>query len=160
MKEFVGSLTTPRGRFALVAARFNAFIVDHLVAGAADGLRRHGVSDHDIDLIRVPGSLEIPLVAHRLAETGEYAAIIALGAVIRGETFHFDIVAGESAKGLASASLLTGVPMIDAILTTDTIEQAVNRAGAKAGNKGFEAAVTAVEMVNLLENLPQSNKDE
>ncbi len=153
---YEGTFAPPPGRFALVAARFNHFVVEHLVGGATDGLKRHGVADDAIDLVWVPGSYEIPLVAKRLAGSGRYAALICLGAVIRGDTDHYDHVAGEAAKGIAQASLATGVPVIFGILTCDTLEQAINRAGAKAGNKGFEAALTAVEMVNLLRKLPET----
>jgi 6,7-dimethyl-8-ribityllumazine synthase len=149
-----GTFATPPGRFALVAARFNGAIVEELVGGALDGLRRHGVADDAIDLVRVPGSFEIPLVAQRLAAHGNYAAVICLGAVIRGDTGHYDHVAGEAAGGVARAALTTGVPVVFGILTCDTLEQAINRAGAKAGNKGFDAALTAIEMVNLLRQLP------
>lgn len=145
-----GDFTTPPGRFALIAARFNGTIVDDLVAGAVDGLRRHGVADADIDLIRVPGSFEVPLIAQRLAKSQRYAAVVCLGAVIRGETGHYDHVAGQTAAGVARAALESGVPVIFGILTTDTLEQAINRAGAKSGNKGFEAALAAIEMVNLM----------
>lgn len=155
MAVFQGDFQPPKARFALIAARFNAFVVEHLIAGARDGLVRHGVAPEEIDLVYVPGSLEIPLIARRLAERGGYAAIVALGAVIRGETDHYDIVAHESARGIAQAAQQTGVPIINAILTTDTLEQAINRAGAKQGNKGFEAATVAIEMVNLLERLPK-----
>jgi 6,7-dimethyl-8-ribityllumazine synthase len=151
---YEGDFSSPPGRFALVAARFNAFVVDQLHAGAVDALRRHGVADDRIDTVRVPGSYEIPLVAQRLGKSGKYAAVICLGCVIRGDTAHFDYVAGAAANGIASASLNCGVPVIFGVLTTDTLEQAVHRAGAKAGNKGFEAAVTAIEMVNLLHKLP------
>jgi 6,7-dimethyl-8-ribityllumazine synthase len=151
---YEGTFAPPPGRFALVAARFNQFVVEHLVGGAVDALKRHGVADDAIDLVWVPGSYEVPLVARRLAGGGNYAALICLGAVIRGDTDHYDYVAGEAAKGVAQASLATGVPVIFGILTCDTLEQAINRAGAKAGNKGFEAALTAIEMVNLLRNLP------
>jgi 6,7-dimethyl-8-ribityllumazine synthase len=153
---YEGTFAPPPGRFALVAARFNHFVVEHLVGGATDGLKRHGVADDAIDLVWVPGSYEIPLVTKRLAGSGRYAALICLGAVIRGDTDHYDHVAGEAAKGIAQASLATGVPVIFGILTCDTLEQAINRAGAKAGNKGFEAALTAVEMVNLLRKLPET----
>jgi 6,7-dimethyl-8-ribityllumazine synthase len=149
-----GSLTPPPGRFALVAARFNQFIVDSLIAGARDGLRRHGVADDAIDLAWVPGSFEIPLVAQRLAGSKQYAAIICLGAIIRGDTDHYDHVAGAATSGIAQAGLATGVPVIFGVLTCDTVEQALNRAGIKAGNKGFEAACSAIEMVNLLRQLP------
>ena len=151
---YEGTFATPPGRFALVAARFNGAIVEQLVAGALDGLKRHGVADDAIDLVRVPGSFEIPPVAKRLAESGKYAAVICLGAVIRGDTDHYDHVAGAAASGVAQAALATGVPVIFGVLTCDTLEQAVNRAGGKAGNKGFDAAVSAVEMVNLLRQLP------
>jgi 6,7-dimethyl-8-ribityllumazine synthase len=153
MNVIEGSLTTPKGRFALVAARFNHLIVDSLVAGARDGLVRHGVADGDIDLIQVPGSFEIPLVAQKLAASKKYAAVICLGAVIRGDTTHFDHVAGSATSGIAQAALATGVPVIFGILTCETVEQALNRAGIKSGNKGFEAAVSAIEMANLLAKL-------
>jgi 6,7-dimethyl-8-ribityllumazine synthase len=153
---YEGTFATPPGRFALVAARFNSTIVEDLVAGALDGLVRHGVSDDAIDLVRVPGSFEVPLVARKLAASGQYAAVICLGAVIRGETGHYDHVAGEAAAGVARAALETGVPVIFGILTCETLEQAINRAGGKAGNKGFDAALAAIEMVNLLRKLPSS----
>ena len=149
-----GTFAPPPGRFALVAARFNHFVVEHLVGGAVDGLKRHGVAEEAIDLVWVPGSYEIPLVAKRLAAGGRYAALICLGAVIRGDTDHYDHVAGGAAHGIAQAALSTGVPVIFGILTCDTLEQAINRAGAKSGNKGFDAALTAIEMVNLLRQLP------
>lgn len=148
-----GDYATPSGQFALVAARFNGAIVADLIAGALDGLKRHGVPDTAIDLIYVPGSFEIPLVAQKLAGSGKYAAIICLGCVIRGETSHYDHVAGEAASGVARAALATGVPVIFGILTTETLEQAINRAGVKSGNKGFEAAMAAIEMVNLFRQL-------
>jgi len=152
---YEGTFAPPPGRFALIAARFNAFVVEPLLAGALDALHRHGVLDESIDVIHVPGSYEIPLIAQRLGLSGRYAAIITLGAVIRGDTDHYDYVAGAAANGIAQASLKTNVPVIFGILTCDTLEQAINRAGAKAGNKGFEAAVTAIEMVNLLTQLPE-----
>src|SRR5262245_1833817 len=133
---YEGSFAPPPGRFALVAARFNHVIVDQLVSGALDGLKRHGVADAAIDLVRVPGSYEIPLVAQRLAASRKYSAVICLGAVIRGDTDHYDYVAGGAANGIAQAALTTGVPVIFGILTCDTLEQALNRAGAKSGNKG------------------------
>ena len=151
---YEGNLTAPTGRFAIIAARFNSFIVDHLLGGAIDGLKRHGVADDAIDVIRVPGSFEIPPVAQRLATSRRYAAIICLGAIIRGDTDHYNHVASEAAKGVAHAAMSTGVPVIFGILTCDTLEQAINRAGAKSGNKGFEAALTAIEMVNLMGQLP------
>jgi 6,7-dimethyl-8-ribityllumazine synthase len=152
---YEGTFAPPPGRFALVAARFNHVIVEQLVNGALDGLKRHGVADDAVDLVWVPGSFEIPLVAQRLAGSRRYAAVLCLGAVIRGDTDHYDYVAGGAATGVAQAALATGVPVIFGILTCDTLEQAFNRAGAKGGNKGFDAAVTAVEMVNLLRQLPE-----
>ncbi|MGL4460649.1 MAG: 6,7-dimethyl-8-ribityllumazine synthase [Planctomycetia bacterium] len=148
-----GTLRPPPGRFAIVAARFNSFIVEPLVAGARDAFERHGVDAAAIDVVYVPGSLEIPLVAKKAAESGRYVAVVACGAVVRGETDHYDVVVGQSAGGLAQASLTTGVPILNAVLTTDTVEQAINRAGAKAGNKGADAAAAAIEMVNLLQRL-------
>jgi 6,7-dimethyl-8-ribityllumazine synthase len=145
-----GELVPPDGaRFAIVAARFNSFIVERLVDGALDALRRHGVSDDRISVVRVPGSWELPLVCQRLARSEAFHAIIALGAVIRGATAHFDYVAGEAAKGVFTASMQSGVPVAFGVLTTDTIEQAVERAGTKAGNKGFDAALVAIEMASL-----------
>jgi 6,7-dimethyl-8-ribityllumazine synthase len=152
-KIIEGGYAAPPGRFALVAARFNGSIVEDLVAGALDGLRRHGVADDAIDLIRVPGSFEIPLVAQKAAASGKYAAVVCLGCVIRGETSHYDHVAGEAAGGVGRAALATGVPVVFGVITTETLEQAINRAGAKAGNKGFDAALVAIEMVNLLRQL-------
>ncbi len=155
MPTFIeGTFAPPPGRFALVAARFNSMIVEPLVAGALDALKRHGVEDAAVDVVRVPGSFEIPFVAQRLAASDAYAAVICLGAVIRGDTDHYDHVAGQAAAGVARAALDTGVPIVFGVLTCDTLEQAMNRAGAKAGNKGFEAALTAIEMVNLLRQLP------
>lgn len=154
MATFEGNFAPPPGRFALVAARFNDLVVSQLIAGALDGLKRHGVADEAIDLVRVPGSLEVPLVARRLAASGKYAAIICLGAVIKGETDHYDFVAGGAAQGVAQAAQSTGVPVIFGILTCDTLEQAMNRAGGKGGNKGFDAALSAIEMVNLMGQLP------
>jgi 6,7-dimethyl-8-ribityllumazine synthase len=150
---YEGNFATPSGRFALVAARFNDLVVEGLLAGAIDTLKRHGVNEDAIDVVRVPGSFEIPLVAQRLAGSKKYAAVLCLGAVIRGDTDHYDYVAGEAAGGVARAALATGVPVIFGILTCDTLEQALNRAGAKAGNKGGDAALTAIEMVNLLRQL-------
>ncbi len=150
---YEGDFRTPPGRFALVAARFNAVVVDQLVAGALDALKRHGVPDDRVDVVKVPGSFEIPVVAQRLGKSGRYAAVVCLGCIIRGDTDHYDHVAGAATSGIARAGLDAGVPVIFGVLTTDTLEQAVHRAGAKAGNKGFEAAVTAVEMVNLMTQL-------
>jgi len=151
--NFEGDLSPPAGRFAIVAARFNSEIVDRLVDGALDGLKRHGVAESNIDVFRVPGSFEIPLVAQKLGKGGKYAAVICLGAVIRGDTDHYDYVAGNAATGIANAALNTGIPAIFGILTCDTMEQAEERAGGKSGNKGFEAALTAIEMVNVLKKL-------
>jgi 6,7-dimethyl-8-ribityllumazine synthase len=150
---YEGDFRPPPGRFALVAARFNAVVVDQLVAGALDALKRHGVPDDRVDVVKVPGSFEIPVVAQRLGKSGKYAAVVCLGCIIRGDTDHYDHVAGAATSGISRAGLDAGVPVIFGVLTTDTLEQAVHRAGAKAGNKGFEAAVTAVEMVNLMGKL-------
>jgi 6,7-dimethyl-8-ribityllumazine synthase len=151
---FEGHLTDPGGRFAIVAARFNGFIVEHLVQGALDGLRRHGVDvDDRVDVIHVPGAWEIPLACQKAAASGRYAAVIACGCVIRGATAHFDYVAGGVASGTADVALQTGVPVLFGVLTTDTIEQAIERSGTKAGNKGFEAALGALEMVDLLRRM-------
>lgn len=153
MAELAGNLHLEGARIAICAARFNGFIVERLVEGAVDALRRTGTAADAIDIIRVPGAFELPLVCERLAKTGRYDAVLALGAVIRGSTAHFDYVAGECAKGIAGASTRTGVPVIFGVLTTDTIEQAIERAGTKAGNKGAESALTAVEMVDLLRRI-------
>ena len=152
-RTYEGKLTGTGLRFGIVVARFNEFITTRLLAGATDALGRHGVAEADIDVAWVPGSFEIPLVAQRMAATGRYDAVICLGAVIRGATAHFDYVAAGAATGVARAALDTGVPVIFGILTTDTIEQAMERAGTKAGNKGAEAAVAAIEMANLLREL-------
>jgi 6,7-dimethyl-8-ribityllumazine synthase len=157
MTTFAGDLTTPPGRFALVAARFNAMIVDRLTAGAVEGLKASGVRDDSIDLVHVPGSFEIPLIAQRLATRGNYAAVICLGAVIRGETDHYDYVAGAAANGVAQAGLTSGVPVIFGVLTCDTVEQALSRAGSTLDNKGYQAALAAIEMVNLLNKLPRKD---
>ncbi len=150
---YEGDLSSPQGRFAVIAARFNAEVVDPLLSGALDGLKRHGVAETSIDVVHVPGSFEIPLVAQKLGQSGKYAAIICLGAVIRGDTDHYDYVAGAAATGIAKASLKTGVPVIFGVLTCDTTEQALDRAGGKEGNKGFDAAVTAIQMANLLHKI-------
>jgi len=145
-----GSFQPPAdARFAVVASRFNHLIVDRLIAGALDALRRHGVHDDRIEVVRVPGSWELPLVARRLARSGRFAAVIALGAVIRGGTPHFDYVAAEAARGVAQAMMDTDLPVAFGVLTTDTMEQAVDRSGGKAGNKGFDAAMCALEMASL-----------
>lgn len=152
-KTIQGDLNARDMRFVLVASRFNSFIVDSLVSGAHDALRRHGADDKNIHLVHVPGAYEMPLVARKLAASKRYDAVIALGAVIRGGTPHFEYVAGECAKGLAQASMETGVPVAFGVLTTDTLEQALERAGTKSGNKGADAALSAIEMVNLLKQL-------
>lgn len=146
---FEGNLDAKGQKFGIVVSRFNSFICERLLEGAVDALIRHGADDSQICVARVPGAFEIPLAAQKMAEAGKYDAIICLGAVIRGSTPHFDFVASEVSKGVASVSLASGVPIAFGVLTTDTIEQAVERAGTKAGNKGFEAAVTAIETVNL-----------
>jgi 6,7-dimethyl-8-ribityllumazine synthase len=148
-----GGFSADGARFALVASRFNSFIVDHLVQGAVDVLRRHGVSADAITLVRVPGAFELPLAAKRLANTRRFDAIIALGAVIRGGTPHFDYIAGACARGLAEVNLASDVPLAFGVLTVDTIEQAIERSGTKAGNKGADAALSAIEMVSLLRKL-------
>ena len=145
-------------RVAIVAARFNEFITSKLVGGAVDTLVRHGADDQAIDIAWVPGAFEIPLLAQRLAASGKYDAVICLGAVIRGATPHFDYVAGEVAKGVGQVGLAAGLPVIFGVLTTDTIEQAIERAGSKAGNKGCDAAMAAMEMVSLLKALPAKKK--
>jgi 6,7-dimethyl-8-ribityllumazine synthase len=148
-----GALKADGLRFAIVASRWNDLIVSRLIGGAQDALLRLGARENDLTLVRVPGSFEIPLAAKKLAASGKYDAIICVGAVIRGETPHFDYIAAEVTKGMASASIETGVPIAYGIITADTVEQAINRAGVKAGNKGFEAAMAAVEMANLLKEL-------
>jgi 6,7-dimethyl-8-ribityllumazine synthase len=153
IKTIEGGLTVRGARFGIIASRFNSFIVDSLVDGAIDALKRHGAEDGSIQLVKVPGAFEMPLVAARMAAKKEYDAIIALGAVIRGGTPHFEYVAGECTKGLAAVSAQHDVPVAFGVLTVDTIEQAIERAGTKAGNKGVEAAMSAIEMVNLLQNL-------
>ncbi len=154
MKEYVGTHDKPTGRFAIVASRFNQDVVDRLVQGAQDGFKSNRVTEESIDLIWVPGSFEIPLVALRLASSGNYAAVVCLGAVIRGDTDHYDFIATEAARGVAHASLATGVPVIFGILTCATEEQALDRAGGKEGNKGYDAALAAIEMASLLQKLP------
>jgi 6,7-dimethyl-8-ribityllumazine synthase len=148
-----GDLVVTNAKFAVVVARFNGFIVESLLQGALDALRRSGTAESDITIVRVPGAYEIPLVANRLAESGKYDALIACGAVIRGATPHFDYVAGECSRGLASVAQKHGIPIGFGVLTTDTIEQAIERAGTKAGNKGAECAMTAIEMVSLMRKL-------
>ena len=146
-----GNLTAEGKKFAIIASRFNDFITDRLTGGAMDALLRSGAKDEDIDIVKVPGAFEIPMVAKKLAAKGRYNAIICLGAVIRGATSHYDYVCAEVSKGIATVSMESELPVIFGILTTDTIEQAVERAGTKAGNKGWDAAVSAIEMANLTE---------
>ncbi len=153
MTRFEGDFSPPAGRFAIVVARFNETVTRALLAGCTDGFVRHGVPEDRIDVAWVPGSFEIPIVARRLAETGNYVGIICLGCVIRGETGHYDHVAGQAASGVMQAGLNTGVPVIFGVLTTETVEQALNRSGLKGGNKGGEAAMAAIEMVNLLNQI-------
>lgn len=147
-----GELTIKGARFGLAVARFNSFVVEHLLEGAIDTLKRHGCDENDIEIVRVPGAFELPLAIQRMANSKKYDAIIALGAVIRGGTPHFDYVAGECVKGLAMTMMQKEIPVSFGVLTVDTIEQAIERSGTKAGNKGGEAAVSAIEMVNLLRN--------
>ena len=152
-RTWEGALVAKGLTFGIVVSRTNDFITARLLEGALDGLRRHGAEDDQIHVVRVPGSFEIPLAAKRLATTGHYNAIICLGTVIRGATPHFEYIAGEVSKGVAAAALETGVPMAFGVLTTDSIEQAVERAGGKSGNKGFDAACSAIEMANLFREL-------
>ena len=159
MKEYEGKLVAPaKARFAVVVSRFNEFVTSKLLSGAIDTLTRHGVADSAVDVVWSPGSFEIPLLTQQLAASGQYAAVICLGAVIRGGTEHYQYIAAEVAKGIAAASMNTSVPCIFGVLTCDTIEQAVERAGTKGGNKGADAAASAIEMVNLLQQLPSGKK--
>ena len=158
MSVFTGTLVAPAGRFAMVAARFNQIVVDALVRGALDGFARHGVHEDAIDIVWVPGSLELPLVAKKLAESANYIGVVCLGAVIRGETDHYEHVAAGAASGIVQAGLSTGIPVIFSVLTCNTLDEALNRAGGKSGNKGFDAACAAIEMVNLLRTLPEGRK--
>lgn len=148
-----GELTSAGLRFAIIVARFNSFITDRLLTGALDALKRTGAGENQIDIIRIPGSWEFPITARAVAAQKRHDAIICLGAVIRGDTPHFEYVAGEAAGGLASVAADTGIPVAFGVLTTNTVEQAVDRSGAKSGNKGFDAAMTAIEMANLLRKL-------
>ena len=150
MHTFEGKLVSQNIRVGIVAARFNEFIVGKLVGGAMDALLRHDVREEDIDLAWVPGAFEIPLIAKKMAESGKYDAVICLGAVIRGATSHYDLVCNEAAKGIAHVSLDSGVPVLFGVVTTENIEQAIERAGSKAGNKGYGSAMAAIEMVNLV----------
>ena len=150
MNVFEGNIVAKDVRIGIVAARFNEFITSKLLSGAVDGLRRHEVQEDRIDVAWVPGAFEIPLVAQKMAKSGNYDAVSWLGAVIRGATTHYDYVCSEVSKGIAQISLQTGVPVLFGVLTTDNIEQAIERAGSKAGNKGFDCATGAIEMINLL----------
>lgn len=154
MPNFIeGNLKADGKKFAIIVARFNSFLCDKLLEGALDSLVRSGAADSDIDVVRVPGAYEIPLAAKKLAEAGKYDAVICLGVVIRGATPHFDVVVNEVSKGSAQVGLETGVPVLFGVLTTETIEQAIERSGTKAGNKGSEVAVAAIEMANLVDAL-------
>ncbi len=148
--EVHGQLVAKGQRFGVVVSRFNDFITTRLQAGAVDALRRHGAVDDNITVVHVPGAFEIPLVAKRMAQSGHYDAVICLGCIIRGDTPHFDYIAAHTAKGVADVGMLTGLPVAFGVITADTLEQAIDRAGAKGGNKGAEAALTAIEMVNLI----------
>lgn len=150
MKTYEGQLTTNNEKFCIIISRFNDFIGSKLLSGAVDELKRHGVNEENIDVVKVPGAFEIPLIAQKCAKSAKYNAIITLGAIIKGSTPHFDYVSAELSKGIASVSLQTGVPVIFGVLTTDNIEQAIERAGTKAGNKGSDAAKSAIEMANLV----------
>jgi 6,7-dimethyl-8-ribityllumazine synthase len=152
-KTLEGKLVSKGKKYAIVVARFNEFISNKLLGGALDALSRHGVAEQEITIAWTPGAFEIPIVAQKMAQSKKFDAVIALGAVIRGGTPHFDYVANEVSKGVAQVALATGVPVLFGVLTTDTIEQAIERAGTKAGNKGYDAAVAAIEMVNLMEQI-------
>lgn len=153
MKTLEGKLVSRDIKVGIVAARFNEFITSKLLSGAMDGLIRHEVAQEDVEVAWVPGAFEIPLIAQKMAETGKYDAVICLGAVIRGATSHYDLVCNEAAKGVAQVGLKTGVPVLFGVVTTDTIEQAIERAGTKAGNKGYDCATSAIEMVNLIRQI-------
>lgn len=153
MKKYEGELQAKGLKFAIIVSRFNEFITNKLLDGALDALHRHGASEQNIDIMKVPGSFEIPLTAKKVAEKQSYDAVICLGTIIRGATPHFEYVASEAAKGIASASMETGVPFAFGVITADTIEQAVERAGSKSGNKGWDAALVAIEMAQLLKKL-------
>jgi len=153
MKIYEGQLVSENIRVGIVASRFNEFIVSKLLSGAVDGLKRHNVRDSDIEVAWVPGAFEIPLIAAKMAGSEKFDAVICLGAIIRGSTSHYDYVCSEVSKGIANVSVNSGIPVMFGVVTTDTIEQAVERAGTKAGNKGFDSAVTAIEMVNLIREM-------
>ncbi|QVK19851.1 6,7-dimethyl-8-ribityllumazine synthase [Mycoplasmatota bacterium] len=153
MKIIEGNLISNNKKFGIIVGRFNEFIGGKLLSGALDGLKRHGVEEDNIEIVWVPGAFEMPLVAKKMVEASKYSSVICLGAVIKGSTPHFDYVSNEVTKGIASVSLESGIPVVFGVLTTNTIEQAIERAGTKAGNKGYDAAITAIEMSNLLENI-------
>ena len=153
MKVIQGNMVADGAKIAIVASRFNEFITSKLIGGAVDGLKRHNVNDDDITLAWVPGAFEIPLIADKMASSGKYDAVICLGAVIRGATSHYDYVCNEVSKGIASVSLNRGIPVLFGVVTTENIEQAIERAGTKAGNKGYDCALSAIEMINLAKNL-------
>ncbi len=153
MRILEGNVVAEGIKIGIVAARFNEFIVSKLISGAQDACIRHGVRDEDIDLAWVPGAFELPIIAQKMAESGKYDAVLCLGAVIRGATSHYDLVCAETSKGIATVGLKTGVPTLFGVITTDTIEQAIERAGTKAGNKGYDVACSAIEMVNLLRSI-------
>lgn len=153
MKIFEGKLVSDNIKIGIVAARFNDFIVSKLLDGALDGLKRHDVKENDISIAWVPGAFEIPIIASKMAESGKYDAVICLGSVIRGSTSHYDYVCNEVSKGIASVSLKTGIPIIFGVLTTENIEQAIERAGTKSGNKGYDSALSAIEMINLVREI-------
>lgn len=153
MKLYEGKLVSENIKVGIIASRFNEFIVSKLLGGALDGLKRHDVKDEDIDVAWVPGAFEIPLIASNMAKSGKYDAVICLGAVIRGTTSHYDLVCSEVTKGIANVSLASDIPVMFGVVTTDNIEQAIERAGTKAGNKGYDSAVGAIEMVNLIREL-------
>jgi 6,7-dimethyl-8-ribityllumazine synthase len=157
-RTFEGNLVSPKGKFALCVSRFNGFITEELLKGALDALIRHGVSEDDIDVYRVPGTFELPGMVRRAAESGRYSGVVALGCVIRGGTPHFDYVAAEVSKGVGSVATHVNAAVTFGVLTCDTVEQAIDRAGVKAGNKGAEAAVSAIELVNLYAQLPGGKK--
>ena len=153
MKKIEGMIVANGAKIGIVAARFNEFIVSKLVSGAEDALLRHSVNPDDISVAWVPGAFEIPLTAQKMAQSGKYDAVICVGAVIRGDTSHYDLVCNESAKGIAQVELATGIPVLFGVITTENIEQAIARAGSKAGNKGYDCALSAIEMVNLMKQL-------
>ena len=153
MRGLEGKVVAEGMKIGIVASRFNEFIVSKLIGGAQDALIRHGVSDDDIDLAWVPGAFELPIVAKKMAESGKYDAVLCLGAVIKGATSHYDLVCAETSKGIAAVGLQTGVPTLFGVVTTDNIEQAIERSGTKAGNKGYDVACSAIEMVNMMKNM-------